>query len=168
MRQLDLQNGDNWEDLYSSSHSITQTGPRSYIPIGEIQIPVLFEKPILAFYCESPSAPAHWVQAGWLNQKVRVGFTVGGAADGNRQNGRLMLLKKIMLVEWESLGGSYQVSFTPKKYLDDITLRIWQYTGPIVDSLEEQVDLTRIDLLRIEKQLQFVAQRDVVTTYEVE
>jgi len=161
-----LQNGDNWDEVYSASRSIVRTGPLSYIPIGEIAIPILFEKPILAFYCESPSSPAHWKSAGWLNQKIRLGFTVGGAADGNRNSGRLMLLKQIMLIEWTGLGGSYQVSFTPKRYLDDISLRIWQYTGPVIDSVEEKVDLTRVDLLRVEKQIQFIAQRDVTTTYE--
>jgi hypothetical protein len=165
MLELDLQNGDNWEEVYGATRAITRTGPLSYIPIGRVEIPLLFESPILAFYCESPSARAHWTQAGWLNQQIRLGFTVGGAADGNR-HGRLILLKQIMLIDWQGFGGSYQVSFTPKKHLADVVFRIWQYTGPVVDSVEEKVDLTRVDLLRVEKQVQFIAQRDVTTTYE--
>jgi len=166
--ELDLSNAENWEDVYSTSQAITQLGPRSYVPLSEIQVPILLTKPILAVYCESPSAPPHWKRAGWLNQQIRVGITVGGGQEGNRQKGYLLLLKKIMVIEWEPFAEAYQVSFTPQRYLDDISLRIWEYTGPITQSLDEKIDLTRIDVLRLEKQVQFIASRDVETNYRVE
>lgn len=168
MLQFDLQNGNNWEEIYSGTRAITRTGLLSYIPIGEIEIPILVEKSILAFYCESPSALDHWTQGGWLRQKIRLGLTPGGMADGHIHGGRLMLLKKIMLVQFQGLGGSYQISFKPKRHLEDIIFRIWQYTGAMTDSLEEKIDLTRLDVQRIEKKIEFIAQRDVTTTYDIE
>jgi len=164
----DLNNAENWEEVFNTAQAITELGPNSYIPLSQVQIPIFLSKPIIAVYTESPSALPHWTQAGWLNQIVPLGILYRGQQQGNREKSRMMLLKKIMVVEWDRFVGNYQLTFTPKRHLKDIVVKIWEYTGPIQQSLDEKVDLARIDVLRVEKQIQFIAQRDVETDYRVE
>ncbi len=166
--ELDLGNAQNWEDVYSGKFEAERVSDDRFIPFGKIDIPILLDRPVFAVYIESPPAPANWRGAGWLNQKVRVGLTVGGSQEGNRNTGRFMLLDEVMVVEWPPITESFQVVFSPRRRLQEVNIRIWKYTGPITQSISEKVDLARIDILRVEKQVQFIAKRDVETDYRVE
>lgn len=166
--KFDLGNAQNWEEAYSQTFEAELVADYRFRPIGKVDIPILLGGSILAVYTESPPAPAHWQRAGWLNQKIRLGITVGGGQEGNRNQGRLMLLNQIVVVEWPSITEEYQVTFTPQRYLQQVDLRIWKYIGPISEPMSEQIDLVRLGIVRIEKTLQFVANRDVPTQYTEE
>jgi hypothetical protein len=151
-RILDLSNAANWSDLYEYSETAIPyvVGSARFYPMPEQEIPVSVERRILAAYASSDAAEPHWKSAGWLNQQIATGLTVGGIPEGRSTTGRRILLDRVNLIDFPLLASTYGLTFKPHYWLRDVSLRLWEYTGPDIDPLADQIDLVRIDLLRTE------------------
>ena len=76
--QLQL-NTDNWEQIYNDSFRVVSVSDKLFVPFQEILIPTLVNKHIIAVYIntEIPKG-AKWNYAGYLIQRLELGFSVGG------------------------------------------------------------------------------------------
>lgn len=156
--QLDLSNSANWEPLYSFEKNVVSVSPRTYLPIPEIEIPIQTDKSILAAFAESNKAPNRWKSAGWLAQRFALGITVGGQQDADASNSRRVLLNRISLIQFPAYTTTFALSFFAHSWLEHIKVNLWQYTGPIADSVIEEIQLTRVDVLRTEAKVNFLIQ----------
>jgi hypothetical protein len=146
---LQLGNSANWEQVYFSTVNAAQVNPQSHTPIPLIVVPVQLESPILAVYVSCTPPKPTWYFAGWLNQKVFTGLTVGGVTDAENVQRRKIWLNKITLIRLDKLSDSYSITFSVPKWFQSISLQVWEYTGPI-DNPDYALEKIVIDLQRIE------------------
>ena len=149
--EFDFGNSANWEQFYSASHSAIWGTSYSFQPIPEFNATGLFplNSPIIASHATCLTAKPTWNTAGWLYQKVRTGLLVGGLPDGI-QGSRRIPLNRIQIHFWDKRMKDYQLSFKTPKWISEISLTLWQYTGPISEPDLELIELARIDILRTE------------------
>lgn len=150
--QLDLANAANWEQFYYGSRTAEFTDATHFRPLPEISVDggTLQSAQIIASFATSANAKPTWKAAGWLFQKIRVGVTVGGGLDAVAANRRMVILNKIQLHFWRDDVSTYGLDFFTFRWLQQLDLTLWEYTGPIINLTQEAVDLARIDILRTE------------------
>lgn len=137
---LELGNPNNWESAWTDSKSAAQGARGAYIPIGEMVIPLIFSDHITAVLVESSTAKPSWNFAGFLNQKVRLGLTVGGGLDSYYSLKRKAWLRRITLIRYERLTNDYGLSFEPPKWITQVSIQIWVYTGIETDTITQQLN----------------------------
>ncbi|WP_293126903.1 hypothetical protein [Microcoleus sp. bin38.metabat.b11b12b14.051] len=128
---LQLTNPSNWEELDYQTLS-------GGLPLPDYTLPIQLEKHIIACYCNSPSAEAHWKFAGWVSQKIFLG--IGGVSSlGESVTYRKIWLKKTQLIIFQPLTSNYSLTFSFAKWLKDMEIGVWQYTGPVSDSVIQAI-----------------------------
>jgi hypothetical protein len=143
---LQLNNSENWELFYSVSQSAAIISGIN-IPIPEITIPILLDKHIIAIYITSPTAKETWYFAGYLNQRLRLGLTIGGNPEADGGMRKRIWLNRIALIILPKLTPEYGLSFNVPRWFKDVNISIYKYTGtenePIEDTLvrlESKID----------------------------
>jgi hypothetical protein len=128
-------------------NAVAQPGPDSFhhIPIQEISIPLIFNRHIIAIYAESATALGSWYTAGLLKQYVRSGLTVGGVTDSINHTQRIFL-KQIQIIYFRKIINldthneiDFTLGFVVPRWLKDISISIWQYTGLEQDTTENAI-----------------------------
>jgi hypothetical protein len=156
---LQLGSAANWEQVYFSTVNAFQINPERYAPIPKIVIPTQLESHILAVYVSCTPPKPSWYFAGWLNQKIFTGLTVGGTPDAENVQRRKIWLNKITLIRLEKLSDSYSITFDVPKWFQSVSIQVWEYIGPIADSTEVLINELKQDVLRIESKV------DDISTY---
>lgn len=136
---LQLGNANNWESHYSGSFEaarITVNSRDIYLPILEVEVPITFDKNVLAVYAASATAKPNWSFAGYASQRIRTGLIVGGSHDSVAAR-KSIWLNEINLLFFDQLASSYSLSIKPAKWLHDISINIWQYTGNQSDTVTD-------------------------------
>lgn len=164
----DIQNSSLWEDVYSVSKTAEYRNSVMFTPIPEIVVPFPIESQLSLVYTESANAPDHWYSSGWLSRYVATGVSFGGVQNTKLGYSKRCLLRKLVLVDWDTYGQIPRFVFKPHKWLDQITFHIWQFKGQLSNEELERIDVARISLARLETAVTFLAQRDQITTYNVE
>ena len=156
--ELDLANSANWEQIYYSSRSVRPISNIHFEPLSEVDVTggILLNAPIIATFAASSTKRDTWKTAGWLSQKIRIGVSVGGTPDAESADSRRVLFDKVKLHFWSRKFKNYQLKFAAPNWVTQLDLTIWQYTGPYVDPLLEASELTRIDVLRTEKKIDYL------------
>jgi hypothetical protein len=167
MPTLDLQNSALWQEVYQISVSAEYTSPAVYKPISPILVPIQLTAHLIATFTECNNAPPHWYSAGFMHKEISIGIFAGNQQNTKYGYSRRVPLRRAQITLWENFGESYKLTFKPHKYFDQMSFYIWQYIGEIPEISTEQFDALRIDILRVEKMLQFVSLRDVPTRYDV-
>lgn len=150
--QLDLGNAANWEQFHYSSRQVSFLSNYLFRPLEEIEVTggILLDTSIVASFASSANAKPTWRVAGWLNQKIRVGIAVGGGLDAVSQASSRVLLGKTKLHFWRRDVANYGLSFITPQWMQQLNLTLWKYVGPIEDSMQQSLELARIDILRTE------------------
>ena len=144
MGEIHFNAGDStsWNPLWNATvNSASVPGNQYYYPIPEIEVPLLMTARIIAVYADSETAKPHWHSAGFLNQKIRTGLTVGGSQDARFGSSQRVWLKRISVIyiEKPSYQGEYAISFNVHPWHEDISLQLWEFTGIAIDSTEDLV-----------------------------
>ena len=146
---LQLGDTNNWDLTWSDERQATEGAGRKYIPIPEIVVPVIFENHWLAVLATSLTAKPSWNFAGFLVQKVRLGLVVGGGYEAAGTQKRKIWLDQVTLIQYQRLTPDYVVAFQVPKWIAQINLTVWQYTGIDSDTLSQQLVIieSKIDSL---------------------
>lgn len=152
MQEFDFANAANWEQISYTLRFAENPSSGFFVPIPEANVtgPFPLNSPIIASHATSASAKPTWNTAGWLYQNVRTGILVGGLPDAAVQGSRRVPLGRVQIHFWDRKMKNYQLSFKTPKWITQMALTLWQYTGPISEPDLEAIDLTRIDILRTE------------------
>lgn len=147
---LELNNSANWEQIYHQRHEGEYISSTQFRPLPEIKIPLLLEEHTIAVLVTSENAAKNWKFAGFLNQRIALGITVGGLPDADAIQPRKIWLNRITLIRFTRLASTYGISINIAKWLRDATITIWQYIGVEGDTTEELIQSVQEDLILIE------------------
>jgi hypothetical protein len=151
---LKLGNAENWNEIFYQSFNAQQSG-QFYAPIPKITVPAQLESNILAVYVTCVPAKPTWYFAGFLNQSVYTGLTVGDTPNAESAQRRKIWLNKITLIRLDRLADSYAVTFDVPKWFQSVTFHLWEYIGPNADSadIESQLEAVNAKLETIENKV---------------
>lgn len=155
----DFSNSENWE-LSWSGVKVAPDAPNEslnrYFPIEDFAIPVQFESPVLAIYMTSNTDPGRWVKGGYAKQKIQTGITGGGSPDAFSE-AKFLRLREINRVVFEQITTSYAVVLSIPFWLRHIDVTIYEYTGQIIDTVEEKLieccDVLETDISQVRQDL---------------
>ncbi len=163
---LNLSDSANWEQFYSTSvDAVTTDNGSKYTPIPEIVIPSLVYSRIIAVYVNCANAKPTWHFAGFINQKINLGITVGSLPDSDAVSKRKLylnrisliifpkFLNRISLIIFPKLVTNYSVSFEVPRWFQQASIILWQYTGSESDSTEDLINQLQGDVSRIESKV---------------
>ncbi|BAY21687.1 hypothetical protein NIES2100_14440 [Calothrix sp. NIES-2100] len=142
MRVVELNNKDNWEDLYYTDIAAIQVplqnGRYLLNPISEIVIPFSLDKFILAVNIETDIPEGSiWNFAGYINQKISTGLVVGGSQDATLVKGKVLFLDRINLILFDKISTLYATSIKVPRWFPRAKVTVWQYIG--VDDTSEEI-----------------------------
>lgn len=134
--ELELQDPIHWtiRDSQGLSTGLTPTTT----PLPEYSSIVTFNSNIIGVTIEVAGAPATWKFGGWMWQKISLPF---GANDTHSTlNYRKLFLGRKQLFIFPSHLPPYKLGAQFPKWFKNATVRVWEYLGPQVDSVEEKLD----------------------------
>lgn len=152
MLELDLNSSLSWEQIHFSSRDAPLINPYTFQPLDAIPVDggILRNAPIIATYAQSTQAKPHWRAAGYINQTISTGIALGGSQDTEYTVGYFVALNRIKLHFLNPALGNYGLKFYCKKYLRNISITVWQYTGAYTETLQQEIQVNRIIIRRIE------------------
>lgn len=160
---LELTGSNKWQRLYYQRHEGNPENRKVRGPYVEpFEIPFVLQHRILAATCTAATNEirATWRTGGYLTQ-VYSGIDLMGsgdvipaagssptiAVDGEKKR---IGLNTVELIIFPLLAPQFYLFFDPVPWLKNLTFGLWEFTGVEHDSILEQIELSRVDLARIE------------------
>lgn len=146
MTSYDAGNSSNWQSVWSQSFT-AQPVPGNvpqlerYFPLPEISVPIQLNAGLIAFYATSKDAKPSWKLAARVKRKYFTGMVVGGNPDAVVDSKRIFLNQFSLLRYPVSFGSSYSLLVSVPYWHRQISLYLWEYTGAIIDTSEQKLDL---------------------------
>lgn len=132
-------NADNWESYIVGAKTAERLSDGTYRPIEPFIGSYLISNKLLAVSCASSTAPSYYKNAGWLTQITYTGLTIGGVANSRIDKSWFLLLNRINLIIVNPNFPDYSVQIDIPYWYDQIEIVCWRYTGPVNDSLVNQL-----------------------------
>lgn len=140
MFPVNLQGLGKWELVYSGNFSLVENA-KSLEPV---EIPLLADNRYLVVGARSTLAKPTWIRAGYLTQfleNINVDDNVVFPGTGNPANTvdidtKIIKLNVIHLVIFSDLASTYRLFFTPVRWLKNLNISIWQFTGEEIKQLD--------------------------------
>ena len=136
-----------WALAYEEVRIEPQVFPRRFPAIDPWVIPITFDSYVFAVAATTNLYQDNWYTAGYLSQNLAfpgTGFTIASG-----QTFKIPLNRTVLLV-YPKVSSEFELRFSPCGWIIDITLRIWNFNGPIITREEELLDVIRVDLARVE------------------
>jgi hypothetical protein len=146
---VSLNNSDHWNLLYNE----TINAPRlsgGYVPLAPFDLPLLAQSSLLLCYAENIDAKPWWYLGCRLHQQIETAISPGVAS------GRFakVPINRPALLRFPLYAAQYSLRCEIPPWFEQMKISIWEYSGAVGDSTEQlvqdQTDLIRIDLIRIE------------------
>jgi hypothetical protein len=140
-----LQDANQWQEVYDQMHQATRLSSTSYIPIPPFIVPILLTTHTLMIATDSQEALAHW----WLGVRVQMLIDVPGSDFSELPTERINIpVNRGLLVRLPKLSNQYRLRVEVPHWHQTMRLTIWEFTG--ADDGESSLELIREDLQRIE------------------
>jgi len=164
---LDLTGTGKWERAYyhvlnsdPENVKILKKNKRAKIPyINPLEIPLLFDKHILAVMAQNSQTPSTWKKAGDLVQVFTGVFHDEPNFDppliptfGVDVESKYIPLNTLRMYVFSSYAPQFYLWFEPVKWLKKVTLTIWKFVGEQFDSTEEILETIKVDLAVVQYQ----------------
>ncbi|RCJ21561.1 hypothetical protein A6S26_24235 [Nostoc sp. ATCC 43529] len=146
-RILQLGTESNWSLQYSNSFPAVSylndsAGKPIYQRITEINVPVVFDKPIIAISINTTIPVGKiWKYAGYLRRSLTTGL--GATFVGEPKQ---LFLGKFNLIVFEDLNINYFLSIQVPKWFISATTAIYQYEGIDTTTLQDDVNAIKTSL----------------------
>ncbi|MDZ8135123.1 MAG: hypothetical protein RM049_07440 [Nostoc sp. DedQUE04] len=146
-RNLQLGIESNWNLQYSDSFPAVSylndsAGKPIYQRITEINIPVVFDKPIIAVSVNTTVPVGKiWNYAGYLRRSLTTGL--GASFVGEPES---LFLGKFNLIFFSDLNTNYFLSLQVPKWFINANIAIYQYEGIDTTTLEDDVQAIKTSL----------------------
>lgn len=163
---IDFTGQGKWQRVYFALKEGNPDNRRIKAPLIEpFELPLLFERHILAISAVCYEARPRWRTAGWLNQ-VYTGvnlegnvFTVGSPTSGVDANSQRIKLNNIQLIVFPQLASNYYLWFDPVHWLPKLSLAVWEFTGESSEPIAELIETLKVDVLRVESKVDEIRSR---------
>lgn len=152
----------NWRLVYMREHIGDPRARRIRAPmIDPIELPTMIESQILAVSATYIQASPTWNTAGWFYQEQRVPLDDAPMFPGVQGTGfttldsakRQVELNSMQLLQFPRYGTEQIYRFEPARWMPKIRLGVWEYTGPVVNRIIENLETVKVDLVRIETKI---------------
>ena len=145
---FDIGNANNWASRYQYSLvGAPAPVPGNYLPIPDLVIPITFTGQLLAISATSSTAKSTWKTAGWLWQRVLVNIGTGATVpNALSQRKYKFYLNQLTILTIPKLASEYALSISIPKWIQDLDIKIYEYTGEIIDSNDQKLDLILTNL----------------------
>jgi hypothetical protein len=143
---LDLQNSQKWGLVWGASFVAAKDAKGNNIEIPPIAVPVRIESSIVAVFASSPTGRQSWKIAGTVARRIRAGVSGTDGADVVSNDARLIRLNQFTLFRFVRLTTDYELTISPKWWLPDISVSVYEYIGIDSDTTTEALAEIR-DLL---------------------
>jgi len=143
MTTYQFSNTNNWQQIASANlvaEDVQPLAARRFFPIPDYIVPVQIESPVLAIYPFSAMAENNWKYAGTAYQRIFTGINVGGTAD-TWLNARKFYLDQVSILQFQKVSTTYELLLRIPYWIRQISLVVLEYTGPIIDTSEQKLDL---------------------------
>ncbi len=140
-----LLNSSLWEVVWQREIFAERPSEKTYRPIPTIEVPVLFEKPLVAVLATTREARPTWRFAGSALQRISTGLLGGGSPDAVISTNEVWLGRIRALNLASNLSTTYGISYLVPRWFMDINLTFWQYTGDITGDNDIRSILLRIE-----------------------
>jgi hypothetical protein len=143
MKTYQFSSSANWASVWQSTLTAdpdTIKPAYRFFPIPDYEVPILIENPILAISARAIDAPDTWKYAGTAFQKIKTGLMPGLTPDSFTDSQRFYN-DQITIIQFRSIAPTYSVVLRIPYWIRSISLGIWEYTGPIIDSTDQKLDL---------------------------
>ena len=149
----DLKNDNNWQQVYRDSKSVTYDAAGGYTALPAFEIPITFDKALIAVRTNSQGAKFTWRFSGVLSQRMQLG---GGATPlpvASLSYNRLRINRSTLL-HFPTYDTDYELLFEPYYWIKHIDLTIWEYTGVYTEFTNNLIqEIQTIQLPNIEAKL---------------
>ena len=138
----EFSNSSNWEFVGQQTLTASvnnQEGIETFTPISDTSFPIALESPIIAVSATAFEEQETWNYAGKVFQQIFTGVTVGGSFD-SYVDSQSVFFKKVNVIRFNQLNSSYALTFRPPRWITSVTYRVFIYTGPIVDTIDQKLD----------------------------
>jgi hypothetical protein len=139
-----------WEPIWDETLIAETIGVGSYKPIPRREIPILLNESVLAIGTSSATAPQNWRYAGRLVQRMTIPGVSSGLVDGAEQRTKLNLLQ---LAIFPVNTPEYRLAYDTPPWITNLSVSIWRYTGPEIDTTQELIETLKVDVARVEFKL---------------
>ena len=112
------------------------TFPVSSIP--EYSSIVSFNSNIIGVLATVEDAPNSWEFGGYMHQEIDLGF--GGSINPARLNPKKLFLRRKQLFIFPDFLPSYKLSVDFPRWFPSASIKIWEYLGPRIDTVEQKLD----------------------------
>lgn len=146
----EFQDSGNWRLIYWQRHLGDERNRRIKAPlIDPIEIPFGVTSRVLAVGASYLQAPPTWNTAGYFYQYVNrvplddsliFGPNLGAGSAAIDSAKRRIVLNTIELHIFRRLASDHFYRFEPMRWFPEITLGVWEYTGPEDEDIEESID----------------------------
>jgi len=130
----------NWSQVYAESREVEYIAPGKFLPLPRFELGTLFDSKYLAISAYSSKAKATWRYAGYVAQVCRIGS--GGVASPFPAIDTLVekvYLGRARLLSYPGFTSNYALVFVPPYWLEDLTIRVYEYSGIVSDSITEKL-----------------------------
>lgn len=149
----DLKNDNNWKLVYQDSKTVTYDAAGGYAPLPAFEIPITFDKELIAVKTLSAGAKFSWRFSGVLTQRMQLGGGFTPLPVASLSYNRLRI-NRSSLLHFPTYNTDYELLFEPYFWIKNIDLTIWEYNGSITSDILVSINDVRDDnLVRIEDKI---------------
>lgn len=154
LEQYQATRPNSWEQIWDLDYAADEVIPGRFTPIPPIEIPFLLQERLLVVAISSQSAKPHWTFGGTLIQQHLLPDISSQPIDGHSVICRLNSIKLELMNDFTA---DYRLLYQVPKWIRDISISIWRYTGPVDSPILNQLgeieteinqNQTRIDNFR--------------------
>jgi hypothetical protein len=140
-----------WESIFDEEFNVVRPTPATFTPIPRRELPILLEESVIAVATSSSTSPANWRYAGRLIQRSSIPGVSGGLIDGHEQRCKLNVTA---LAIFPMLTPQYRLAYEFPPWIQNLSLALWRYTGPVTDDLYELMETLKVDVARVESKVE--------------
>jgi hypothetical protein len=156
----ELSGSNKWERIYYQQHQGNSENKKIRAPLIEpFELPILFDRYVLAVQTFCSAAKPSWRSAGHLTQVFGnlnlentspIGGSPGTAVDAATF---WIRLNTTQLIVFPKLSPDYYLWFDPAPWLPSLAFGVWQFVGESHDEVVELIETVKVDVLRVESKL---------------
>lgn len=153
-RLIDLDAASLWEQRYVTHRfgAVRPTG-RGFVPIPSFEVPLLLQSPIVAVRATSDDAGEGWKLACWCDRVIGTSSPNTALTNLTAERNPIGMGKTTVLDFTQNPADTYKLLLEPPYWMPDIRIEVWEFTGTIEETVENSLDVARVDLVRIEAKI---------------
>ncbi len=139
MQLPSLEVSEYWSHLWSYEKEALKLTRNNHDPLEDVDCPHEIESHVVALAISAIRGKSYWRFGGFMNQKLKVGFSGIRTFDSDAVSKQRLYLNRWQLFVFPKLTEKYTLSFEFPFWFEGVILDLMVYGGPHYDPLESDV-----------------------------